>query len=361
MNLIKGIPTKTMLLLFVFLFSYANISAQVAGCPDPAANNYNDSATVNDGSCTYNNASVTPVLKSDLSTTVNETSGLLWWNNQVWTHNDSGGEIDLYTIDSTTGNIIKTIALSKGNNVDWEDIAQDDKFFYVGDFGNNKNGNRTNLRIYRVKKSELKTLTIVKPSIIKFSYSDQTDFTPKGSNNTNFDCEALIAYGDSLFLFSKDWVDNKTRLYKLPKLPGTYVAQNISELNVGGLVTGAEVIPAKKVIVLTGYNSVLSPFFYLLYDFAGNHFFDANKRKVTINQGFLQMEGVCAVSDTRFFISNERFSNVITVPARLQSIDLSTLLDPYYSKLQGLKSKPASIAKNKLHQGDHSNIPTAIK
>ena len=349
--------TKKMLLLVSLLCTYCSINAQVPGCPDPAANNYNDSATINDGSCTYNNASLAPVSKSDLSTTVNETSGLLWWNNQVWTHNDSGGETDLYTIDSTTGNIIKTIAFTKGNNVDWEDVAQDDKFFYVGDFGNNKNGNRTNLRIYRIKKSELKTLTTVKPSIIKFSYSDQTDFTPKGSNNTNFDCEALIAYGDSLFLFSKDWVDNKTRLYKLPKLPGTYVAQNIGELNVAGLVTGAEVIPAKKVIVLTGYSSLLSPFVYLLYDFTGNHFFDANKRKVAINQGFLQMEGICSITSTRFFISNERFSNIITVPARLQAIDLSALLDPYYSKLQGLKARPTPITKNKLQ----SHIPTAIK
>ncbi|HEX5151965.1 MAG TPA: hypothetical protein VFW07_10980 [Parafilimonas sp.] len=355
MNLMKGVHIKALLLLSVCLYSYINISAQVAGCPDPAANNYNALATVNDGSCTYNNTSVTPVLKTNLSTTVNETSGLLWWNKQVWTHNDSGGEKDLYTSDSTNGNILKTIALSKGNNVDWEDIAQDNKFFYVGDFGNNKNGNRTNLRIYRIKKSELKTLTTVKPGVIKFSYSDQTDFTPKGSNNTNFDCEALIAYGDSLFLFSKDWVDNKTRLYKLPKLPGTYVAQNIGELKVGGLVTGAEVIPDKKVIVLTGYNALLSPFIYLLYDFTGNHFFDANKRKVTINQGFLQMEGICAVSGTRFFISNERLSNI--VPAKLQAIDLSALLNPYYSKLQGLKSKAAPMATNKFQ----SHIPTAIK
>ena len=211
--------TKKMLLLFIVLCAYHSMFAQVPGCPDPAANNYNASATINDGSCTYNNISITPVLNSDLSSTVNETSGLLWWNNQVWTHNDSGGETDLYTIDSTNGNIIKTIAFTKGNNVDWEDIAQDDKFFYVGDFGNNKNGNRTNLRIYRVKKSDLKTLTTVKPSIIKFSYSDQTDFTPKGNNNTNFDCEALIAYGDSLFLFSKDSVDNKTRLYQLQNFP----------------------------------------------------------------------------------------------------------------------------------------------
>ena len=45
----------------------------------------------------------------------------------------------------------------------------------------------------------------------------------------------------------------ETRLYKLPKVPGTYIAEKISELNVDGLITGAEIISDKRVIVLTGY------------------------------------------------------------------------------------------------------------
>ena len=77
------------------------------------------------------------------------------------------------------------------------------------------------------------------------------------------------------------------------------------------------------------------------------HFFDANKRKVSINQGFLQMEGICAVSDTWFYISNERFSNIITVPAKLQTIDLAPLLNPYYSK-QPIKPATGLIARNAL-------------
>jgi len=359
MNLIRSIHTKA-LLLITCLYGYTEANAQVAGCPDPAANNYNNLATVNDGSCIYNNVSLTPTLNANLNTTVNETSGLLYFNQQIFTHNDSGGEPILYTIDSTTGGILATDTLINAKNVDWEDITQDDKFIYIGDFGNNSKGNRQNLRIYRVKKADVKNKTSFKASIIKFSYSDQTDFTPKSNNNTNFDCEALIAYGDSLFLFSKDWVDNKTRLYKLPKLPGTYIAQNIGELNVQGLITGAEVIPAKRVIVLTAYSGTLAPFIYLLYDFTGNRFFDANKRKVGINQGFLQMEGICAVSNTWFHISNERFSNILTVPAKLQAIDLSALLDPYYSKLQGLKSTPATTVK-KFYQPNHADIPAAIK
>ncbi len=317
--------------LIILSCSFFYTDAQVAGCPDPAANNYNDSAAVNDGSCLYNNASIAPIFNSNLSTTVNESSGLIWWDKHVWTHNDSGGDPFLYEIDDSSGNVLKTVQITNATNKDWEDIAQDDKFIYIGDFGNNTNGNRTDLKIYRVKKSDVKNKVVARASVINFSYNDQTDFTATGSNKTNFDCEALIAYGDSLFLFSKDWVDNKTRLYKLPKLPGTYTAINIGELNVQGLITGAEIVPDKRVIVLTGYNGVLAPFIYLLYDFTGNYFFNANKRKVSINQGLLQMEGICSISDKKFYISNERIEKVFVTPAKLQTINLAALLNPYYS------------------------------
>ena len=143
----------------------------------------------------------------------------------------------------------------------------------------------------------------------------------------------MIAYKDSLFLFSKDWKDGKTRLYKLPKTPGTYVAQKIAELNVEGLITGAEIISAKHVIVLTGYSTVVAPFIYLLYDFSVNDFFGADKRKVQINEGFTQVEGICALNNNNFYISNEKFQKILTVPAKLQSINLGTFLKPYYSKI----------------------------
>ena len=324
--------------LLSFLAFSLTAHAQIPGCTDAAANNYNAAATTNNGSCTYSNASINPKLNSNLNSAVNETSGLIWWQKKVWTHNDSGGDPAFYSINKTTGDTTKTIMLTNAINVDWEDIAQDDKYIYVGDFGNNANGNRTDLKVYRIKKSDTKNKTAVTASVIDFSYSDQTDFSATGSNHTNFDCEAMIAYGDSLFLFSKDWIDNKTRLYKLPKLPGTYTAENIDELNVNGLITGADIITDKKVIVLTGYDAAVKPFIYLLYDFTGNQFFDANKRKISINQNFTQVEGICAINDTTFYISNERLQKFITVPAKLQTIKLGAFLNPYYTALSSKHS-----------------------
>ena len=332
---------KTLIVSAICLYSQVKLQAQVYGCTDAAAQNYNATATINNGSCTYKKASVNTVLNSNITTALNETSGLLWWNQFVWTHNDSGGQPAIYSLNSSTGAIVKTVSITNATNVDWEDMTQDNTYIYIGDFGNNSNGNRTDLKIYRIKKADVKSQTSVTAAVINYSYSDQTDFTPKGSNNTNFDCESIIAYGDSLFLFSKNWVDKKTRLYKLPKTPGTHTAVKIGELNVEGLITGAEIVAAKRVIVLTGYNPSLVPFVYMLYDFQGNNFFGANKRKVDINQTVFQMEGICSFNARKFYISNERVQKVVTVPAKLQTINLGPLLNPYYNTI--------SLQKNEEH------------
>jgi hypothetical protein len=341
---------KILFSIFLFTFFFSTLKAQIPGCPDPAANNYNSSATVNDGSCTYSDATINPKLKYNLNTLLNESSGLIWWNKLIWSHNDSGNDPVIYAMNTTTSDMQKTVTLSNATNVDWEDIAQDKKFIYIGDFGNNANGNRTDLKIYKIAKADVLAGNTVTASVINFSYNDQTDFTPKGNNNTNFDCEAMIAFGDSLYLFSKDWVDNKTRLYKLPNKPGTFSAVKLGELNVQGLITGADILPDQRVIVLSGYSISLSPFIYLLYDFSGNHFFDANKRKVLLNQSFTQAEGICSKTATTFFVSNERFSKLgITTPAKMQQLNLSSFLNPYYSKSSIAKvSAPAktSVSEN---------------
>ncbi|MBV4359342.1 T9SS type A sorting domain-containing protein [Pinibacter aurantiacus] len=325
----KGIFFSSVFLLL----SFSKLHAQ-SGCTDAAANNYNASAKTNDGSCKYNDIMLTPSIKYAMDNTLRETSGLLWWDGKVWTFNDSGGLPAIYAIDSATGTITKTVTISNATNIDWEEITQDDQYIYIGDFGNNASGNRKNLRIYKIAKADVQSSTSVTAQAINFSYSDQTDFTATASNQTNYDCEAFVAYNDSLFLFSKDWVDFHSRLYSLPKTPGTYTARLKADILVDGLITGATILPSQKTIVLTGYSTVLVPFLYLLYDFSNNDFFAANKRKVQLNSAFTQMEGIASISDTYFFVSNEFFQrSIITTPARLQSINLASLLTAYYTAL----------------------------
>ena len=47
--------------------------------------------------------------------------------------------------------ILQTISVQKAKNVDWEDIAQDGKYIFIADVGNNY-GKREKLTIYKVAK-----------------------------------------------------------------------------------------------------------------------------------------------------------------------------------------------------------------
>lgn len=98
---------KYFLLTIALCYSSLYINAQITGCPDPAANNYNSAATVNDGSCTYNNVTLKPKTLYNFSSTLNETSGLIWWKKLAFTFNDSGGEAVLYAVNTSSGNTIQ--------------------------------------------------------------------------------------------------------------------------------------------------------------------------------------------------------------------------------------------------------------
>ena len=314
---------KTTIIIVLCLFGFSPIFAQI-GCTDPLANNYNSAATQNDGSCTYNNTIVSPTNSFPLDITLSETSGLIFWNGKLWSHNDNG-DTNLYEIDPNTATISGTVALSSQMNVDWEEIAQDADYVYVGDFGNNVNGNRTDLKILRVSKSSI-TAGAPQTDIINFSYNDQTDFTPQGANNTDFDCEAFIISEESIFLFTKEWVSGKTRVYKLPKIPGNYQAEFQETFDVDGLITGAVFKKNEGIIALSGYNSILQPFVFLLYDFTGEAFFSGNKRKLNLNLPFHQVEGITTEDGLNFFITNERFNTTGTIQ-KLHILNLTQYLD----------------------------------
>lgn len=154
--------------------------------------------------------------KYNLPDAVSETSGLLFFNGKLITHNDSGDAANLYELDTITGNVARTINITNATNVDWEDITQDNTYIYIGDFGNNSNGNRQDLKIYRVLKSDYLNNTSITSETITFSYEDQTDFTSQ-PNNTNFDAEAISIYKNQLVIFTKNWKDNTVNAYTIPK------------------------------------------------------------------------------------------------------------------------------------------------
>ena len=285
---------------------------------------------------------------------LDETSGLLFYNNNIITHTDSGGKAELYEINVTTGAITRTIGITNATNVDWEDITQDASYIYIGDIGNNS-GNRTDLKIYKISKEDYNTNDgAVTAEIIAYSYIDQFDFT-RSPNNTNWDAEGLISYGDKLLLFTKNWGDKKTNVYSIPKKSGTHSAVLVSSYNTNGLITGADISPDESVIYLTGYSTSEAPFVYTIHNIPQNSldiFSGKTSEKISdiVSIGY-QVEGIALFEITatkhRLYLSNEKFTASlgpikIAVPAKLLliEIDAQTLSLPVPDTTSELPIKP---------------------
>lgn len=318
--------------LLLYCFFYISIThAQISGCTDPLSKNYNPSAITNDGSCLYATLKIKPKYSNKLSDSIKETSGLIAFDHLLWTHNDDHDKT-IYGLDSL-GNIKKKIVLKKTINHDWEEISQDSSYIYIGDFGNNYRGNRTDLNILKIDK---RSFLEQNPKIetISFQYSDQTDFLAKSGNTTNFDCEAFIVSKDSIYLFTKQWSSSKTSIYVLPNQPGNFIAQLKGTLNTKGLVTGATFLESKKLIVLCGYSKLGKPFLYLLYDYKNNDFLSGNKRRINVQLPFHQIEGIATEDGLHYYLTNENLVRkpILNIPQQIYRIDLSPLLNSYLHK-----------------------------
>ena len=247
-----------------------------------------------------------PEFKSLLPEEVKETSGLFFHNGRLWTHNDSGGKPILYGLDTTTFEVVQRITLANAKNKDWEDVCTDGEKVYVGDFGNNK-GSRDNLRIFTFPLADIPTEgdASVTAEVINFSFGDQTVFDNK-KHEHDFDCEAMFATNDYLYLFSKGWATGTTRMYRLPKLPGNYVAEVVNEFDSQGLITGADYDPENGILVVVGYvKKIWLPFLYLIYDFDEAGVKLPNRRFELHNYLGTQTEGICFFDDGRCYLSAE--------------------------------------------------------
>jgi hypothetical protein len=256
---------------------------------------------------------------TSLSSSVRETSGLIRVDGRIITQNDSGGEPKLFELDTLTGEVLRTVVVANAENYDWEDLAQDSLYIYIGDIGNN-NGNRKDLKIYRILKQDYiqSDKDTVYSEVIGFQYKDQKDFSPKRFSS-NYDAEGLIATKDSLYIFSKNWINFKTYLYVVPKIPGNYDIRVRDSLNVEGLITGATYDWALDRITLSGY-TLSSNFIVNLSNFKGDNFFDGKVKKYLLElEGSKQTEGICLDGRGGFFLSGEKTSKYPATLYRLYS------------------------------------------
>ncbi len=300
------------------------------GCTDPNAINYKEKAKIDDSSCEYANTIANLKLIVLLNSIFNESSGLAWIQGNVWTFDDGGGGALISSIDTAKGNANEAITVNGGFNTDWEDISTSDSSIYIGDIGNN-NGDRTDLTIYIIHKIDTSILNIkgsgksnkANPEQIYYSYPDQTDFRKNVLNN--YDAEALVYIDNYLYIFTKRHGDQHTNLYQIPAQPGTYKAVLVGSFDTKGLITGADVSPDKKSLVLTGFNPASDKaFLWVIRDLKLPSLLDNKKIMVDLGPRITvgQIEGVTFVNNDSILVSNEQYKNI---PPSLYGLNISAI------------------------------------
>lgn len=244
-----------------------------------------------------------------LSSQINETSALEFYNDFLYTCNDSGGEAEIYKLSTLDGKIVETIKIKGVKNVDWEELARKGDTLFIGDFGNNL-GIRKDLTVYQVvlptNATNLKEITIVDQ--FQFTFEDQRDYEYKGNFKTNFDCEAFIYYKNKLHLFTKRWGDFHTAHYEidLTSVSKSKIAKKIETFNTECLITGADI--HHDTLYLIGYTKEAA-YVWKFYDFKDHNFFKGKSKQTLIGltAAIGQTEGI-AVTDSKIYITAEEMN-----------------------------------------------------
>lgn len=259
-----------------------------------------------------------------LSKTLKEASGLeVTESGMLWTHNDDRLPV-LYGLDSA-GNVVKAIHLNHKNK-GWEDLTLDQQGnIYIGAFGNNNN-ERRDLSILKLSNPDEINETIVNAETIDFVYSDQISFPPSEAQR-NFDADALLSAGDSLYIFSKNRTEpftGYTKVYRLPNTPGKYEALLYDSIFVGNgammqhWVTSADLSPDGKWLALLSHDRM-----WLVTDFENKRFSSGKIFEISLEH-FSHKTGVCFASDSQLFLVDELELGLIG--GKLYGLDLTAVL-----------------------------------
>ncbi len=249
-------------------------------CNDSTSVNYNPASGTNTD-CQYLSSNQLPVLIASLSNLIDETSGLGKFDGNYLTHNDKGNESEVFIISPGTGSIVRKVSIANAINTDWEDLAQSASHLYISDTGNNK-ATRTNFGVYRIPWANFNPDNNgqgTPDALIGFTVT-----APDGSglSDDDIDCEALLYFNEALYIFTKNRLDLKCYLYRIPAEPGQYQAEFISSFNSQGLITGADISEDGNVVALVGYNKDGNSFIWKLTDFVNDDFFGGQKARIVL-------------------------------------------------------------------------------
>ena len=248
--------------------------------------------------------------KGQIPLELKENSGYIFYDGTLISHNDSGNEPILYVLDTVSMEITRRVTISNAVNIDWEDISQDDLYIYAADIGN-YSGTRTDLAIYKILKTDFDREEEVTAEIINFQYEDQEVFSDNGKSN--WDAEALAVIDDQLWIFTKQWIDEGTVAYSLPKAAGSHTASRVANYVVNGLVSGATYNALSNDLLLLAYTNALVPFILRFEDFNVSTLFGNTAERIPLEIGFGQAEAITSITADRYFIGTEQFQR--TTPA----------------------------------------------
>jgi hypothetical protein len=249
----------------------------------------------------YDLMAQTVVYETPLPKIIEETSGLEFLNQDLLTHNDSGGKPVLYRFNLKS-ELLQPYTIEGAENNDWEDMAQDENFIYISDSGNNK-GNRKNLNLLIVDPKD----NFATVGQISFHYRDQQNFDKRSEHP--FDAEALIATEESLILFSKNRETLTTELYSLPKKAGNYSLKPQKSFDVQSLITGGDYHHKLQLVALVGYVKSGEQFLYTLSNFDLDHLNSVEIKKFKLPLDGKQIEAVKIIDHKTFWITSEDEGN----------------------------------------------------
>ncbi len=264
---------------------------------------------------------------SNLPAVLNESSGLERdEQGNFWSHNDSGGEPELYHF-SEDGTLLHTLKISNAENIDWEDItlASNGRMF-IGDFGNNGN-DREDLKILIVNINNLSPgFNLRNASTINFSYAEQTAFPPN-NNKKNFDAEAMVYKNDSIFIFTKNRTqpfDGKCYQYYLPAIPGNYQINRSDTLFIAGADVESRVVGA-DFDSITNKLALLTSTKVLIFQPNTSNTLLSNTSTIRSFIDITQKEGICWGDSCKLYFSDE-YVEALNVGGKLYNAELCAAL-----------------------------------
>jgi len=239
-----------------------------------------------------------------LSPELKESSGLCYFNSKFWTHNDSGGDNSIYNFNLLKNDSILSFRVMGSSNRDWESLDDDSLYVYIADVGDNF-GIRENLFIYRVLKSGITGSEQFNCDTIRIKFPEKSVNVNSTTWSTH-DCEAIAVIGDSIFLFTKNWIDYTSSVYVIPSLPGIYSPQSGALLRVNMLVTGADYDPCSDKLFLIGYLKY-KPVLAVFPAFKSGFYNDKEFTRIIFPSRLgAQTEGISVSCAGQVFITSER-------------------------------------------------------